>query len=240
MADYNPAGAAITDEAVACTESITVNGSALYRGQLAEMPGRAVLGNTDPTYMIRSAAGGGGTRFLVLEFDADPADSDPGVASPPDVALDLTSGFIYSTISQTVYVTYLAHGTFITEPASGSNTEPVVVKLDIPFLMPSGTTTDHVITSWHETVKFTDYCLWMPSTGGIAPTANMSLSLRNATGGGGSAAVNTLDLTAGSKHSGWNSLGGTFTITSAQNIVIRGDGKNAQGLQIWLKHDPSA
>lgn len=105
MAYFDRYGADITDEAIACTESVTINATTYYRGRAAQLAALSVLGSTSPTYGVWTAASMGGTRLTVV--------AAPGVpASSSEIAWDCVAGWLYSTISRTVYGRYRAHGTF--------------------------------------------------------------------------------------------------------------------------------
>lgn len=106
MTEYNRVGALVSDEAIACTESVSIGGGTYYRGRAAQMAARSVLGSTSPTYGAWTATSKGGTRLDVVQ--------DPGVpADATELGWDLVAGWVYSTTSRTVYVYYLGHGSFV-------------------------------------------------------------------------------------------------------------------------------
>ena len=49
MSGYSREGADIIDEAVACTEAVTINAGTYYRGRAAQLAALSVLGDTSST-----------------------------------------------------------------------------------------------------------------------------------------------------------------------------------------------
>lgn len=238
MPDFNVSGAAVTDEAVACTESVTINSTTYYRGKLDQMPGLAVLGNTDPDYGAWSATSKGGTRFLVVERPGLPEDSDTGTGSPPDLALDIASGLVYSTTSQTVYFRYLGFGDFLVNETAADQKE--VITIHIPGVLPSGSSPDHYYGRWHKDLRITKAEIVIPGTGGMGANANTTLYLRDYDLADGVGNQRNITLNSSvTTSTGWQTLSSPLEITTAGKFVINGDGKNAANLIINLLHEPA-
>lgn len=230
---YTREGADVTDEAIACTTSRVIDSTTYYVGRIAQVPAASILGSSDPDYGIWTAVSKGGNRFTVIA-DAVPSDSSGG---SPDIVIDVSTGEVFSTISQTVYARYVGHGTY--NAGSSSSSSGYMIPLNIPGTMPDGSTTDHITVEPPEDWRITKYNIVVPIQGGQQPSGAITLSLRNATGGGGSAATDTLDLGTGVNESGWTTLSTPFAITTSQAATIRGDGKGAQGIQVLLWHEPA-
>jgi len=101
MTEYSAAGAAQTDEVVACTEAYVVGATTYYRGFLANSCNENISGSDSATYGVWTAAAKAGSRKTVLL-----------AGYPPDansVVIDPATGMMLSAASATLYVRYLGH-----------------------------------------------------------------------------------------------------------------------------------
>lgn len=236
--DYDPQGLEILDEAVACTTSVIINATTYYKGRLAELPERSLLGISDPDYGAWTAVSKGGTRFLNIQFSAVPTDSNPGTGSPPDLAVDTLTGEVYSTVSQTVYFRYVGHGSTILAADLGAGAaSSFVIPIHIPAVLPDGSAVDHVVMRWHSDLRITKALIVAPITGGYPPNASMTLRLRNYASADTPDQSRDMAMSAGNDHSGWLTLSSPITITTTQDLVINGDGQDAENLTIYLLHE---
>lgn len=235
--DYDPQGTAITDEAVACDTSVTINATTYYKGLLAEVPGQSLLGISDPDYGVWTAASKGGTRFEIVQFPVVPAESDPGSASPPDLAVDLAAGVLYSTDNRSVYVRYVGHGSPIrAADLGGGAASSYDIKLPtIEGMLDDGDERDHLRLKWHSNLRITKAMIVAPVTGGMSAT--LTLRLRNYISSDTPDQSRDIAMSAGTDNTGWLTLSSPIEITTSQDLVINGDGKNAQNLSIYLLHE---
>lgn len=133
--EFDPDGVDVTDEIVRADESVSINAVTYYKGYLNYIPNSSIYGeDSTNTYGVWTAALEGGERHFVL-IDGLPADAT-------QVSIDLQNGVLYSTTSQTVYVTYKAHAPIkhninnvsIDIPEwSGDDTSETIRQLKFPF-----------------------------------------------------------------------------------------------------------
>lgn len=238
MTDYVLQGAAIVDEAVACTTSATFDATPYYVGRLAQMPALSILGISDPDYGAWTATSKGGTRFLVALRPGLPSDSDSGTGSPPDLVVEPATGLVVSTISQTVYFRYLAFGTFNLGAVAAA--APYVVQATIFGVLENGVSQDHWRSKWHENLRITKAEIVAPWTGGMPPASGTAtLHVRNYKSSDSADESRDVTIDAGDASGGWQTLSSPLVVTTSQDLVIHGDGKDSSNLIVNLLHEPA-
>lgn len=96
--DFNVSGTAVANEKVLCTEVLTISGTDYYIGHLNYLPNASSYGSG--TYNVRTAPSGAGTLYLTVA--SYPANSG-------EIGLNIESGVLISTQTETVYINYLGH-----------------------------------------------------------------------------------------------------------------------------------
>ncbi len=218
----------VTDELVRCIHEETVGVTTYYVGFIERMFSASMIGITG-SFGAWSAVSGGGTRFRVDSGTGVPTNSNIATGSPPDLVVDFTSGRVWSTVAQTVYFTYEAYGSY--QPRE-------IWECILSRLMPTSTTADWYLRPINETTRVRKYAIAIPESGTLAGDT-LSMTMRNAAGGGGSAHGEAITLAAATRTKVWTTLASPFVLLPGDVFALRGDGKNAEDVRIFLEVDPS-
>ena len=238
-------GQDVTDEQVAIDTAEVIDSTTYYTGFLDEIAANSILGIVNPDYGIYTAASGGGTRFLVKQVDILPTDSDPGTGSPPDLAIDIRSGKLYSTVSQTVYATYLGHGSVPRASSAAAAASGYIIDIPIVGLVGSSNVDVH-IEKPYEALRLTKYQIINPPQGGMVPSGGATLHARNwsALDGDGTDDTAVMTISGGTRNSDWQDLQVTpgtdpLIVPTSKKLVLNVQTANIANLLVRLRHEPA-
>lgn len=206
---FDPIGVQIVDEIVRCNESVTIGTFTGYKGYLNNTCNPNIEGNTSTVNTVYDAVNKTGNRLFALT-KGYPADTST-------VAIDLKNGWVYSTVSKTVYVSYLAH-----EPIKHSIAP---LKILVPYQLKSGVAKTIIQRKYPYFVKF-GYAT-VDIQGGL-PTSNVTLILTNGT----ESQTITLSSTVGQSVIEFTT---PMKLTTAETLTLStANGYNAFGIALHL------
>ena len=203
--EYLSTGTANSNETIVCTTAATIDGTGLFMGRTSGLAANSVLGLTG-TYGAWTGSAKTGTRLDVI------ATGVPGTVA--EVLWDLQSGRVYGTTSRTVYGYSWVYADL--------QNEGRIFNATAPFTL-SASAEDIYYTNCPWKVVWGEYQI---SVLGNRPTGTLDLSINSATGGAGWGATLTLDTGEGNLTSGFKTITGGFSMTTANLLVIRNSGTN--------------